>query len=103
MTKRLVIPALIALTYRIYVTFCIAEEDKDEPETIDKINILRFIYGVIVLIWASTLVGGFRRVQAAFQTKWGMRNYSVVSEVLKTYDESKEQTLKLSFYKSLTP
>jgi hypothetical protein len=32
-----------------------------------------------------------------------MQNYSVVSEVLKSYDESKEQTFKLNFYKSLTP
>merc|ERR1719240_1652307 len=69
----------------------------------DHINILKFIYGIVVLVWASTLVGGFRRVQAVFQSKWGMRDYSVVSEVLKTYDESKEQTLKLNFYKALTP
>jgi len=32
-----------------------------------------------------------------------MRDYSVVSEVLKTYDENLEQTLKLTFYKMLTP
>jgi hypothetical protein len=103
MTKRLIIPAIIAAMYRSYVTFAIDEDDKDDADVIDHINYLRFIYGIIVLIWASTLVGGFRRVQAVFQTKWGMRDYSVVSEVSKSYDESKEQTALLTFYKALTP
>jgi hypothetical protein len=103
MTRKLLIPAAVGLTYRLYVSFFVSEKDKEDPDVIDHLNYLRFGYGIIVLIWASTLVGGFRRVQAVFQTKWGMRDYSVVSEVKKEYDESKEQTFKLNFYKSLTP
>jgi hypothetical protein len=103
MTKKLIIPSVVAAMYRIYVSFIIPEEDKEEPETVDFINILRFIYGVIVLIWASTLIGGFGRVQSSFQVKWGMQNYGVVSEVQKSYDESKEQTMKLNLIKGLTP
>jgi hypothetical protein len=93
----LVVPAALGFLFRFYITFF---ADQYDDEHVDK---LRLAFGVFMTFWGSLFVGFYRREEARWILRWGMKDVQTHQETLKTYEPDWDNSWKVLAIKALTP